>query len=137
MAEMVLKNAFFSLNGVDLSSRLTKITIKYGAEVIETTAMSSTGAKTKVAGLTDFSVSPEFNQDYAAGSVDATVFPLIGGANVPVVIRPNNAVASPTNPQYSGSVVPGDYSPVDGTVGQLLKTGFTWEGSGLLVRATS
>lgn len=130
------KNAKVIINSVDLSDHVRQVTINYSAEMLEKTAMGDNG-KTRVAGLLDFSVDVEFNQDFASGKVDATLFPLVGAAAFPIAINPTNAAASTTNPTFSGNVLLETYPPLGGNVGALLTTTAKFVGDGVLARATS
>ena len=50
MARIVLTNAFISVGGVDLSDLVASVTLNETYDIVETTAFSSTAAKTRVAG---------------------------------------------------------------------------------------
>jgi len=50
MARLVLTNAYISVGGVDLSDLVASVTLNSTLDVVETTAFSSTAAKTRVAG---------------------------------------------------------------------------------------
>lgn len=136
MAGKVLKNAYVKINNVDLSDHVTQVTIKYAAEIHDKTAMGAT-ARSRIAGLKDWSADIEFNQDFTAGEVDATLWSLVGAAPFVVEIRPDAGSASATNPSYTGVAVLPEYSPIDGQVGALLKTKITLQGDGNLIRGTS
>lgn len=136
MGVMVLKNAYVLINAVNLSAYVRKVTIDYGAEIIEKTAMSA-NSKQRIAGLKDWSADIEFNQDYAAGAVDATLFPLVGAAAFTVEVRADAGARSTTNPAYTGNGVLEKYPPLDGSVGQLLTTKATIQGDGDMSRLTA
>ena len=136
MAVMVLKNAYVLINSVDLSNHVTSVTINYSAEILEKTAMSA-NSKQRIAGLKDFSIDLELNQDFAGGSVDATLFPLVGAAAFPIEIRPDAGSVGATNPKYTGNGLLESYSPIDGSVGEMATTSITIQGDGDLTRATS
>lgn len=136
MAFIVLKDAYLTVNAVDLSDHVKQVTLNYSAESLEDTAMGAT-TKSRVAGLKDWSLEVEFYQDYAASEVDATLFPLVGAAAFAIVLRPTSAAMGPTNPQFSGNVVLPEYSPVSGSVGELSTVSVTFEADGDLTRATS
>lgn len=136
MAEIVLKNAYVKINNIDLSDHVTQVTLKYAAEIHDKTAMGAT-ARSRIAGLKDWSADIEFNQDFAAGEVDATLWSLVGAASFAIEIRPDAGSASATNPKYTGNAVLPEYSPIDGQVGALLKTKVTLQGDGDLTRGTS
>jgi hypothetical protein len=135
MATIVLTDASITINSVDLSDRITKVTIHAEVEEQDNTAFGSTW-RTRQGGLKDGSVDLEFNQDYAASEVDATIWPLLG-TTVPVVIKPTSGVVSATNPSYTMSVLVREYSPLDGSVGDLNKTSVSWPVNGSVVRATA
>ncbi len=136
MAEIVLKDASVVINSVDLSNRVSSVTINYSAEILDKTAMGA-NSRSRIAGLKDFSIDVEFNQDYAANKIDATLFPLVGAAAFAVVIKPTSGAVSATNPSYSGNVLLESYSPVAGAVGELSKVSVTLPGDGDLARATA
>src|SRR5574341_608146 len=91
----------------------------------------------RLASLKDFSLEITWNQDYAAANVDATLFPLVGAAAFPVKVRPTTSAISATNPEYQGNCILTEYTPLDGTVGDLAKATTTMPGSGDLTRAVA
>ncbi len=135
MAVFSMTNAKVVINSVDLSARVRKVTFNVKSDENDSSAMGAT-YHARIAGLNDWSVSLDFNQDFAAGQVDATLFPLIGTVTT-VSVNSVNAANSATNPNYSGSVLVADYTPMDGSVGDLATTSLTWNGAGTLTRATS
>ena len=141
MAELVFKDPYVSIGGTVLSDHVRSVTIRYGAEIKDRTAGGNVGAggvkaREKIAGLVDWSMDIEFNQDYAAGEVDATLFPLVGAAEFAVVVKPDGSVTSATNPSYTGNGVIESYEPIAGTVGEPVTAPVTVSGSGILQRAT-
>lgn len=136
MAALVLTNAYITVNGVDLSDHITSVTINTNRDVIETTAFSSTAARTRVAGLADNAVTLEFQQDYATSSVEATIYPLIGSATT-VVVKPNGSTTSSTNPSYTFSALVSEWTPLNGAVGELATASVTWQISGAITKATA
>lgn len=136
MAKFVFKNAYISVNSVNLSSYVKSISINYGAEVLDNTCMGDT-AKVKVVGFKDWSVDVEFAQDYAASMVDATLFPLVGADAFAIEIRPDAGVVGATNPKFTGNVLLTSYNPVTGSVNQVATTSVKMDGSGALTRAVA
>jgi hypothetical protein len=135
MARLVLTNAFVSLASTDLSSFCASISLNTTFDLIETTAFGDS-AKKRVAGLADNSVSFEFHQDYASGSVEATIYPLLGTA-VACEIRPVNTSVSATNPKYNFSVLLAEWTPLNGAVGELATASVTWPISGPITKSTT
>lgn len=136
MAILALTNAYVTVNSVDLSDHVVKVTLDTKGEPLDSTAMSSTGYRARIGGLKDWSVTVEFQQDFAAAKVDATLFPLLGSATQ-VEVKAVNTTRSATNPGYIGSVLVTEYSPVANGVGELATVSFTWPAAGALTRSTS
>ncbi len=134
MAKFVLKDAFVDINAVDLSDHVESITINYGAETPEITAMSD-NSRRRVPGLIDWTVDIGFRQDFAANEVDATLFSLVGAAAFAVIFRPTSAAKGATNPEYTGNALLGSYNPIAGTVGDTAAAAVTLTGDGLLTRS--
>jgi hypothetical protein len=109
MAKLVLTNAFFSVNAVDLSSRVRQVAINYEADAVDQSTMGD-GTHTFLAGLKNYSVDVTFAQDFAASNVDATLFPLVGTA-IAVEIRPTTSARSATNPGYNATMLLASYNP--------------------------
>ena len=126
MAITVLTNAFVSVNGVDLSDHVTAVTIETTDDDVEITAMGAV-AKAYAKGLGDANMTVTFLQDFAAGKVDATLYPLkAGNTTFTVAVRPTNAVASPTNPEYRITAMLFGYNPLDGSIGDASSTDVTF-----------
>lgn len=102
---------------------------------METTAFGNT-AKTRVAGLADNSVTFEFHQDYATSAVEQTIYPLLGTA-VSVVAKPVAGTTTAVNPQYTFSTLVSEWTPLNGSVGELATASVTWPISGAITKATS
>lgn len=135
MAALVLTNAYVTINSVNLSDHITSITLNTTEDVIDTTAFGST-ARTRVAGLLDNSVTIEFQQDYAASNVEATIYPLVGSTTA-LVVKPNGSSTSATNPSYSFTALVSEWQPLNGAVGELATASVTWPISGTITKATA
>jgi hypothetical protein len=136
MPRIVLTNAFISVGGVDLSDLVASVTLNETFDVVETTAFSSTAAKTRVAGLEDNSITLEFHQDYATGEVEQTIYPLLGTAAA-VIVKPNGASTSAFNPSYTCSAIISEWTPINGSVGELASASVTWPITGAITKAVA
>ena len=139
MAKFVLKNPVLTLNAVDLSDHCSKLTIATTFDSIDVTAFGAT-YKAVIQGLGDAKMTFDFFQDFQAGSVDATLWPLSQSGNTFIVVaKPTNAVVSATNPTYTMTGVLLSYNPIDGGVGAASTTSVEVPNAGTtgLVRATS
>jgi hypothetical protein len=135
MARLVLTNASVVFGSTDLSSYISSITLNSTFDIVETTAFGNT-AKTRVAGLADNSVTFEFHQDYATSAVEQTIYPLLGTA-VSVVAKPVAGTTTTVNPQYTFSTLVSEWTPLNGSVGELATASVTWPISGAITKATS
>jgi hypothetical protein len=135
MAKQVFLNPQIVVNSVDLTDHIDTVGLEETFADVDTTAFGST-AKTRLAGLGDHKFTAEFQQDFAAANVEATVYPLIGTI-ASVTVKALNAATSTVNPAYSFSVLVTDWKPVDGKVGDLLKSSVTWPISGSVTKAFS
>lgn len=134
MARIVLTNAFVTINAVNLSDHISSVTLSTTEDIVETTAFGSS-ARTRVAGLLDNSVTLEFHQDYAASSVEATIYPLIGAASTAVVVKPNGSTTSSTNPSYTFNALVSEWTPLNGAIGELATASVTWSIDGAITKA--
>lgn len=136
MARIVLTNAsvIFGTSN-DLSDHISSVSISTSYDIVETTAFGNT-AKTRIAGLADNSVSFEFHQDFASGSVESIIYPLLGTA-VTIKVKGDAGTTSATNPQYSFSALISEWTPLNGSVGELSTASVTWPISGAITKATS
>lgn len=136
MARIVLTNAYVTINSVDVSDHVASVTLNSSIDVVETTAFGTTGARTRIGGLADNSISLEFHQDYASSSIEATVYPLLGTTTT-VVVKPNGSTTSATNPSYTSTVLVSEWTPLNGAVGELATASVTWPVSGAITKATA
>jgi hypothetical protein len=138
MARIVLTDVKCTINGVNLSDHIASVTLNTGTDIVETTAFSSTAAKTRVGGLQDNSVTLEFHQDFAAANVEATIngSPSLVGTLTTVVVSPTSTVSA-TSPSYSFSALVAEWTPLSGSVGELSTASVTWPISGAITKATS
>ncbi len=134
------KNGWIEVNGVVLSDHTQEINIEQSAAELPNDAMGDEVA-IMTSGLFDWTITATFYQDFAAGSVDATLNPLyLNRSFFPVRIRPDSAATSPTNPMYSGTAVLVNYPPISGRHGQNLMTKAVFRpaiGTQALARQTS
>ena len=123
MATVAYTNAYFWLNGVDLSAHFAELSLTYNAETLDETAFGDVNRLNK-GGLLNWSLSGRAHQDFAAGAVDATIFPLVGTTTC-FELRPLNSCSTAINPRYSGVGIINEYTPMGGAVGTLLDTPFS------------
>lgn len=130
MATLVWTDASITINAVDLSDHLRSLTLTYEAEMLDDTVMGTNGTRSNKPGLKNWQFDAEFLQDYAAGEVDATLFPLVGAVPFPIIIKPTSGAISATNPAYKGDAVLETYPPITGEVGTLAVVSATFRSGG-------
>ena len=137
MARIVLTNVEVTIGGVDLSDHVSSVTLSSTYDVLETTAFAGgnvpSAAKTRIAGLADNSVTLEFHQDFAAGEVEATIYPLLGTVAA-VAIKPTPAANAADNPAYQFNALVSEWTPLNGAVGELATASVTWPISGPITK---
>jgi hypothetical protein len=132
MAKFVATDFKITVAGTDLSTSITSAELSLEADDKETTTFGTT-FRTRVAGLKQGSVKLDFLQDFAASSVEATLYPLLGTIAT-VVITPTSGTASATNPQYSVPCLVTQIQPISGAVGDLATQSVTWPTSGTVTK---
>lgn len=137
-AKFVLLQCQIVVNGVNFSDHTDNVEVVLSKKSVETTSFSGGGFE-QIQGLREDYFTLNFQQDFSAAEVDATLYPLYNNGNeFLVTVNPTTGVNSPTNPQYSGTCILLDYTPLTGKVGSLssTKVKFAAQRTGI-VRATS
>lgn len=134
MAILALTNAKVVVNSVDLSDHVKEIMLEFDAADLDATAFSSTGWQGHIGGIKSGKIDLTFNNDFAVGSVDATLFAALGTI-IPITANPVNAANSTTNPQYQFNVLVTQTQGPSGKVGDLAEVKVSWPLTGAPVRA--
>lgn len=135
MPKFAATDYFVSINGTNFADSLNSVELAEEADNLETTAFGSTW-RTRIGGLKQASLTLNFMQDFAAGSVDATLNPLLGSIAT-VVVKATSGTVSATNPTYTMQALVTQYSPFASSVGDIATLSVTWPISGSVVRATA
>jgi hypothetical protein len=136
MARIVLTDAKITINSVNLSDHIASVTLTTSLDVVETSAFSTSAAKTRVAGLQDNSVALEFHQDYVTSNVEATIYPLIGTTTT-IVVQPTSSAVGATNPTYTFTALISEWTPLNGAIGELATASVTWPITGAITKAVA
>lgn len=135
MAKFAATDYVIKINGNDFSSNMNQAELTIEAEDLETTAFGQ-GFRTRIGGLKQASVTLQFMQDFAGGSIDATLNSLVGTIAT-VVLIPAGTAVSATNPSYTANCLVTQYSPMASSVGDLATFSITWPVSGTVTRGTT
>jgi hypothetical protein len=135
MPKFVATDHKITVNGTNFSDSLQSVDLTIQADEVDTTTFGGAW-KTVTGGLRSGSLTLNFYQDFGAGSVDATLWPLLNTAAT-VTITPTSSTVSATNPSYSAVCLVSQYQPFASTVGDLATLSVTWPTSGTVTRATA
>ena len=137
MAVYVATDHKITVNGTAFSNVLQSVSLDLSLDEIETTAFGG-GWRTRIAGLRSGSVTLNFFQDFAAGSVDAVIAPLFtAGSYATVVVNPTSGTTTATNPAWTAVCLVSQYQPFSSSVGDIATVSVTWPTSGTVTRATA
>ena len=134
MAKFAATDYKITVAGVDFSTNLNSVELSQEADDLETTAFGQSW-RSRIGGLNNASVTLNFMQDFAAGSVDATLNPLLGSIAT-VIIQSASGTVSATQPKYTATALVTAYSPFSSSVGDIATLSVTWPVSGTVVRGT-
>ena len=136
MPKFVATDYKVSINGTDFSQSIAQVNLEISSDDVETTAFGGT-FRTRIGGLKDGTLQLDFMQDFAAGSIDAVLFPLIQNNSLAtVVITPTSGTVSATNPSYTALCLVNQYTPFASSVGDLATLSVSWPTSGTVTRGT-
>lgn len=127
---------YIALGGVNLTDHCRTFSLTQNAEEID---MTTFGDETRQfqGGYKNWALTAEFDQDFAAGSVHATLSTLLG-STLSVACRWHSTLAvGSTNPQFSGGGALLEYAPLDGSAGERLLVNVSIRGNGTLSASTS
>ncbi len=128
MAIYFTNNTYFKLGTYVMSTVVQSASLNINYDQLEITAMGDAAHK-YLKGLASHTLSGTLYIDQAAIGAGATraVLDSLKGTSAAFEIAPNGAVASSTNPVYSGSVFVNGYTPVNGANGEVASLDFTFD----------
>jgi len=135
MAKFAATDYTITLNGGTVSPNINSAELNLEAEDIETTAFGQEW-RTRIAGLKQGTITLNFMQDFGAGAIDETLYPLFGSFAT-VVIRPFSTSISATNPAYTAVCLVTEYQPFASSTGDLAEFSVSWPVTGEVERGTA
>jgi hypothetical protein len=130
MAKFVLRDAVVTIAGSNLSDHFSSVEIDQPAEEVEFTSFGA-GYREFGQGLKDATINVEAFTDFAAGSVDAVLYPLYdSGGTFAVTVKATSSATSSTNPIYTMVSRLFSYNPIAGAVGDASTTTLTFRNAG-------
>lgn len=126
-------------NSVDISDHVESIEVSMEIEDVDLTAMGN-AARVHGPGLRNDKITLNLFQNFAAGKIHQTVYPLVGSSSgAAMVIKPTTSSVSTVNPSFTATVAPFSYSPLAGSVGDASQTSIEFlccDGSSIVVATT-
>lgn len=126
MAKFVLLNCYIEVNTINFSSHVNSVEVSLEKEGVDTTNFGGAG-KEQVQGLSSDAFTINFQQNFAAGEINAVLWPLyVSGDEFLVKVRPTSAPKSLANPSFEGTCILLQYQPMVGKPGELSETKVTF-----------
>jgi len=136
MAVFLNNGVGVKVNSVDLSDHVNNVTITRNFDQLEVTAMGDSGHRF-IKGLEASSITLDFLNDTATGSVLQTL-QAAWGTNVTVVLLQNKGTAvSATNPLYTMTCLINGTTDIAGATGDLAMQSLSFDVSGTIAVTTS
>lgn len=127
MAIEVLRDAFVSINSVDLSDHVSSVTVNLSYEGQDATVMGDTARRRISGGIQEATVEIEFRQDFASSKVDATLNGLLGVQTALRIRKSKTDAISATNPEFQLNGTMFEYAPITGGVGEVHNVSVTFQ----------
>lgn len=129
MSKFLLTDVKVVVNSQDLSSHAFNVDTPATKEQVDVSGFSSTGTREFVPGLSDETITIQFENDFAAASVHATLQPLFqSGSAFPIYVQPVSSLGtSATNPLFGGSATLYDYNGLSGALNARSETTATFK----------
>ena len=133
MATLALTNEYLLFNSVDFSDHIKAATVAAEAAALDSTAMGDSWIE-NTGGLKSGTLTIEVLDDFAAGSIDATVWAAFNtGTAIAIAVKPVNTTIGTTNPEYQFNILPNQWN-VGGSLGEMAKKSLTFPLTGAITR---
>lgn len=136
MPLMVLTTSLLSINANALAQWCSKMEVTAEVEEKDVTVFTSLGWKEVLGGIKSGNVAATLKNDFAVAALDSIMWPLFGTV-VPWTAKATSGANSTSNPQYSGSLLVKNWTPISGSPGDVNEASYTWPTSGAISRATT
>ena len=128
MSKFLLKDVKVMVGTTDLSNHAFNIDTPGTKEQVDVSGFTATGIREYLPGLADQTLEVQFENDFAASSVHATLEPLYRlGTPTLVYVCPTSAAVSATNPAYGGQGCLFDYNGLSGALNARSETTATFK----------
>lgn len=122
MAKFVLKKPIITIDGSNLTKRISQVDIDMPDDEVDMSTFGSDFKSTEM-GLRDAAIGLTAFQDFAAASLDAVLWPLKNESKKFIIkVQPFEGEPSATNPCYVMGGKLFNYKPLSGSVGEASTT---------------
>jgi hypothetical protein len=128
VAKFAATDYTITINGSAVTDHVAQVELSLKYNDLDTTSFGQVGVS-RTAGLLDGDVKLDIHQDYANGtaSLDAFLYTLTTATTVAtVVVTPTSGAVGTSNPSYTMTVRPLEYTPFSSSVGDLATISVTW-----------
>jgi hypothetical protein len=133
MAVLALLNEYVLFNSVNLSDHVRAATVTAEASALDSTAMGDSWTE-NTGGLKSGTLTIEVLDDFAAGSIDATIWAAFNtGTAVAVAVKAVNDTITTSNPEYQFNVLPNQWS-AGGSLNEMASKSLTYPITGAITR---
>jgi hypothetical protein len=137
MAVYLANTGVLTVNGVDLSTMVTNVTINRSFDELEVTSLGDQGHRF-VKGLEASSITIDFLNDADTSKTLQTLnSSSVWGSNVVVTFKQSSGAVAPSNPLYTMTCLINNTTPVNGAVADLSTQSVTWNVSGTIAVTTA
>jgi len=134
MAAFALTSEYLALNSTDVSAYVKSAVLVVDSAQLDSTTMGDSWTEV-TGGLKSGTLTITFQDDLAAGALDATLWPLFG-TNVTFEVRGTSSSVGASNPKWTGSVHIAQHA-VGGGIGEMAQKSVTYPTTGTVTRATA
>jgi hypothetical protein len=122
MAKFILKKPVITIDGSNLTKRISQVDIDMPDDEVDMTTFGSDYKETEM-GMRDAAIGLTAFQDFAAASVDAVLWPLKKESKKFIIkVQAKEGEPSATNPCYVMGAKLFNYKPLSGSVGEASTT---------------
>ena len=127
--KFLLKNVKVMVGTTDLSSHAFNVDTPSEKEQVDVSGFSATGTREYLPGMADQTIEVQFENDFAASQVHATLQQMFANGTIQVVyVQPDaTAPVSATNPAYGGQASLFSYNGLSGALNARSETTATFK----------
>lgn len=142
MPRHVIEDAQVTLNGVVISGRVKKLTIRTAKRpAANVSAMTDSWEENLLVDIKSWKASFEFYEDYDTGgtyTVIKSIFDATGSSGVAMIVRPTTGARTTGNPEFQGQLLlDGEFPVIDAEFGGVNMKPVNFIGTGALSFVTT